>query len=81
MRRSLAPDLKPAVLRIREHTDLPIVVGFGISTPDQAEAARSLADGVIIGSALIAHIQKNLRQPDWIQKTGEFFGSFKQSPA
>jgi tryptophan synthase alpha chain len=81
MRRSLAPDLKPAVLRIREHTDLPIVVGFGISTPDQAEAARSLADGVIIGSALIAHIQKNLKQPDWIRKTGEFFGSFKQSPA
>jgi tryptophan synthase alpha chain len=80
VRRSLASDLKPAILRIREHTDLPIAVGFGISTSDQAKAASSLADGVIIGSALIAHIQKNLREPDWIWKTGEFFASFKQSP-
>jgi len=80
VRRSLASDLKPAILRIREHTDLPIAVGFGISTSDQAKAASSLADGVIIGSALIAHIQKNLKQPDLIQKTGEFFNSFKHSP-
>ena len=44
----------PALLgRLRERTDAPLAVGFGISTTEQAAAVAGLADGVIIGSALI----------------------------
>ncbi|HET6475364.1 MAG TPA: tryptophan synthase subunit alpha [Thermoleophilia bacterium] len=44
----------PALLaRLRERTDAPLAVGFGISTPEQAASVASVADGVIIGSALI----------------------------
>jgi tryptophan synthase alpha subunit len=44
----------PALLaRLRERTDAPLAVGFGISTPEQAAGVAGLADGVIIGSALI----------------------------
>ena len=41
------------VTRIKQHTDLPIAVGFGVRTPAQAEAIAKVADGVVVGSALI----------------------------
>jgi tryptophan synthase alpha chain len=47
------PDLAPQVRRIRAATPLPVVVGFGISTPAQAAAAARVADGVVVGSALV----------------------------
>lgn len=47
------PDLEAQVRRIRAVTPLPIAVGFGISTPAQAAAAARVADGVVVGSALV----------------------------
>ncbi len=41
------------VARIKQHTDLPVAVGFGVRTPDQAEAIARVADGVVVGSALV----------------------------
>jgi tryptophan synthase alpha chain len=46
-------DLREHVTRIRAVSDLPLAVGFGISTPAQARAAAELADGVVVGSALV----------------------------
>ncbi|MHA6491761.1 tryptophan synthase subunit alpha [Pseudomonas borbori] len=48
--------VEEAVARLRRHTDLPLCIGFGIRTPDQAAAIARLADGVVVGSALIDHI-------------------------
>ncbi|UVJ44078.1 tryptophan synthase subunit alpha [Pseudomonas sp. LS1212] len=45
-----------AIERLRRHTDLPISVGFGIRTPEQAAAIARLADGVVVGSALVDRI-------------------------
>jgi tryptophan synthase alpha chain len=50
---ALAADLPGSVARLREATALPIAVGFGISTPDQARTVARIADGVIVGSALV----------------------------
>ncbi len=52
-RTELASQLPGLLLRLRARTQAPLTVGFGISTPQQAAAVASLADGVIIGSALI----------------------------
>jgi tryptophan synthase alpha chain len=52
-RDALADDLPETVARLRQATALPICVGFGISTPAQAVAAARLADGVVVGSALV----------------------------
>ncbi|WAT18064.1 tryptophan synthase subunit alpha [Aurantiacibacter sp. MUD11] len=41
------------VNRIKQHTDLPVAVGFGVRTPEQAEAIAKVADGVVVGSALV----------------------------
>ncbi len=57
----------PAVTRLKRHTDLPIAVGFGIRQADQARAIAELADGVVVGSALVEQIAASLDgdgQPD-----------------
>ena len=57
--RELAADLRPSVERVRAATSLPIAVGFGISTPAQAAAVARLADGVVVGSALVDELGSN----------------------
>jgi tryptophan synthase alpha chain len=52
-RSELPPDLAAFVQRVRRHTDLPLAVGFGIGTGAQAAAVARIADGVIVGSALV----------------------------
>ncbi len=52
-RTELPPDLAEFVARVRRHTRLPLAVGFGIGTGAQAAAVAGIADGVIVGSALV----------------------------
>lgn len=63
-REHLPPDLPDLVRRVRRHTDLPLAVGFGISRPEHAAAVGRLADGVIVGSALLRAIQFSSPAPD-----------------
>jgi tryptophan synthase alpha chain len=63
-RESLALGLADQVERIREHTSLPVAVGFGVSTPAQAAQVAAIADGVIVGSAIV----KRQRDPDGVER-------------
>jgi len=49
-------DVESAVGRLRRFTDLPVAVGFGIATPEQAAAVARLADGAVVGSAIVREI-------------------------
>ncbi|SFS02140.1 tryptophan synthase subunit alpha [Yoonia litorea] len=49
-------EVAPEVARIKSQTDLPVIVGFGIKTPDAAEAIASIADGAVVGSAIVEKI-------------------------
>ncbi len=49
-----------AVNRIKQHTDLPIAVGFGVKSPEQAAVIAGQADGVVVGSAIVDRIRANL---------------------
>jgi tryptophan synthase alpha chain len=49
-------DVSSAVARLKRHTDLPVAVGFGIKTADQAEAIAKVADAAVVGSALVSRI-------------------------
>ena len=51
-----AGDVAPEVARIKASTALPVVVGFGISTPDQARSIAAVADGCVVGSAIVREI-------------------------
>ena len=55
-------DVEDAISRLRCHTDLPIGVGFGIKTPDQAQGIASVADAAVVGSALVDVIAGNLEE-------------------
>lgn len=50
---SIAAELPAVIARLRSVTSLPVCVGFGISTPEQARSVAELADGVVVGSALV----------------------------
>lgn len=58
MRSEIKTDLKAILNDIREVTDLPLAVGFGINTPEQASDIGKIADGVIVGSAIVKIIEK-----------------------
>jgi tryptophan synthase alpha chain len=58
-----APDtakVTAAVVRIKRHTELPVAVGFGVRTAEQARAIAERADGVVVGSALVDVLRQNL---------------------
>jgi tryptophan synthase alpha chain len=55
-RKSIPEGLRELIARVREHSSVPVCVGFGISTPEQARQVGTLADGVIVGSACVKAI-------------------------
>jgi tryptophan synthase alpha chain len=59
-RAPIADQVGAAVARLRDHTTLPLAVGFGIRTPAQAAAIAKVADAAAIGSALVSHIADSL---------------------
>jgi tryptophan synthase alpha chain len=62
-RTELPPGLIERVKWLRTKTDVPILVGFGISTPEQARAVAQVADGVIVGSAVVRQLAEAAGQP------------------
>lgn len=72
MRDSLPPDLAIMVGRIRAHTGLPVAVGFGISTPEQVRAVATVADAVVVGSAVVNQIAQYGRSPELEARVVDF---------
>ena len=60
-RAEIRTDLQKIISRIRENTDIPVAVGFGISTPEQAAKMAAISDGVIVGSAIVRRIAEKGR--------------------
>jgi tryptophan synthase alpha chain len=69
----LADSARDVAARIRPHTDLPVCVGIGVSTPDQARQVCEVADGVVVGSALVRRLLEGAG-PDG---AAEFVGSLR----
>ncbi|KRV63952.1 tryptophan synthase subunit alpha [Pseudomonas citronellolis] len=59
--------VEQAVARLRRHTDLPVAIGFGIRTPEHAASVARLADGVVVGSALVDKIANAGSSADAVQ--------------
>jgi len=70
-REELSPALPPLIERVRDLSDVPVYVGFGISTPELAHAAGALADGVVVGSRAVETAEKG---PDALRT---FVGSLR----
>jgi tryptophan synthase alpha chain len=74
-RAEVGSELPSLLARLRERTDAPLAVGFGISTPEQAASVAALADGVIIGSALIDAVSRAEDADTACAAAGELIGA------
>ena len=72
-------DIRRDMARIRKACNLPVAVGFGISTPEQAAAIAPHADGVVVGSAMVKMIAQNAGRPDLIPQVCSFAGKIKRA--
>lgn len=69
---TFSESVKPVITRLRQVTELPLAVGFGISTPSQVRDAAKLAEGVVVGSSIVKFIESHIQAPDLPEKLGEF---------
>ena len=63
-RSALPDDLEGQVRAVKEHTDLPVCVGFGISSRDSAARVCQVADGYVVGSALVRTVEQAVADGD-----------------
>jgi len=71
-RKDLPEEIASKVRSMKRMTNKPICVGFGVSTPAQAGKLAKTADGVIVGSAIVRVIEKNLARDDLVKKVSNF---------
>src|SRR4029450_10317497 len=71
-RNEMPRDAESLVKRVRAVSDLPVAVGFGISTSEQVRQIWRFADAAVIGSAIVSHIEKLAGSPDLVARVGEF---------
>ena len=76
-RSEITTDLDKIVKVVRENTDVPCAIGFGISTPEQAHKMANIADGVIIGSAIVKILEKYGKESP--AHIGEYVKDIKQA--
>lgn len=72
MQQQIASDLTEQIAKIRQQTALPIVVGFGISNPEQARTVARAADGCVVGSAIVNQIAQLGSSPDEVTRITDF---------
>jgi tryptophan synthase alpha chain len=70
-------DVRRNVAKIRQATDVPVAIGFGIATPEDAAKVGHMADGVIVGSAIVKLIGEHQHDPDLPDRIGRFVRSLK----
>lgn len=80
-RNKLPSDLAVNLRAIKKITTKPVCVGFGVSTAKQVKSVNKIADGVIIGSAIVRKIKENIGRPDLVKTVGSFVSSLKNERA
>ena len=72
-------DAEVLVKRVRAITDLPVAVGFGVSTAEQVREVWRFADAAVVGSAIVSQIEKMIHSPDLVGRIGKFARSLLTS--
>ena len=78
-RTKLPPDLAESVSWLREQTELPICIGFGISDPETAATLAPVADGLIVGSAIVRRVAETTNPADAVTAVASFVSELRQS--
>jgi tryptophan synthase alpha chain len=72
-------DVGKNVEKIRKVTHVPVAVGFGVATPEDAANVAAIADGVIVGSAIVKLIAAHQQKPEMVKHVAEFVRSLKNA--
>jgi tryptophan synthase alpha chain len=78
-RATVPAEIGPMVAAIRKATPLPVVIGFGVSTPEQARALGPLADGVVVGSAIVNRVAEGGARAARAERVTRFVRSLKRA--
>jgi tryptophan synthase alpha chain len=70
-------EVKPMVERLKRQTKLPVGVGFGITSPEEAAAVGEFSDAVVVGSAIMRIVEAHAQAPDLVERVGSFIRSLK----
>jgi tryptophan synthase alpha chain len=79
MQKKVSETIGAMTAKIRAHTDLPIAVGFGISTPEQARQVAQAADAVVVGSAVVHQIAEHGRDANLLERVASFTGALARA--
>ena len=77
VRDRLADDLRGRLEQVRAGTTKPIAVGIGVSTPEHVRLVAEMADGVVVGSAIVKLIEDLLGRDDGVDRVGDFIAALK----
>jgi tryptophan synthase alpha chain len=75
MQKTISDTLPAMTAKIRAHTRLPIAIGFGVSTPEQARTVARYGDAVVVGSAVVNQIAEHGKSPELVKRVGQFVKS------
>jgi tryptophan synthase alpha chain len=79
MQQSVATTIGQMTGLIRQHTTLPIAVGFGISTPEQARQVAENADAVVVGSAIVNQVAEIGKEPGMAARVAQTAAALRQA--
>jgi tryptophan synthase alpha chain len=79
MQKTVSSSIATMTASIRTHTSLPIAVGFGISTPDQARTVADQAEAIVVGSAVVNQIASEGSNPSMVGKVSRFVESLAEA--
>src|SRR5271170_7447014 len=79
MQKKVSRGIGEMTAKSRAHTALPIAVGFGISTPDQAKTVAASAEAVVVGSAIVNQIAQHGKNGDMVEQVARFTASLLQA--
>jgi len=79
MQQQVSDTISSMTAKIRAHTDLPIAVGFGISTPEQARTVAAQAEAVVVGSAIVNQIAQHGRSPGLVARVSSYVQTLVQA--
>jgi tryptophan synthase alpha chain len=77
-RPTMPPDLEAQIRTLRLVTTKPVCVGFGVSTPEHVAVVGQLADGVVVGSAIVRTIEQHAGTAALVDRVGDFIASLKE---
>src|ERR1022692_2035481 len=79
MQTKVADTITQMTAKLHAHTNLPVAVGFGISTPEQAKIVAASAEAVVVGSAIVDQIARHGKAVDLVERVSEFVKSLVEA--